>query len=258
MSTFPGLRRPDHVTPRRFVLHWKPIKEDTVMTEPQENREPRDRLIDAALGHVPFDGWSEVTFRAAIVDSGVASGLAHALFPRGPVDLALAFHKRGDALMVSRLQTAELGAMRFRDRIATAVRWRLEVVPDKEVVRRGMTLFSLPLHAADGAKALWGTADAIWTALGDTSRDINWYSKRATLSAVYGSTVLFWLGDDSIGHHDTWEFLDRRIDDVMQIEKVKAQLRENPLSKALLAGPMKLMERVKAPSRPEDLPGRTH
>ena len=228
------------------------------MTEPDETREPRDRLIDAALGHVPFDGWSDVTFRAAIADSGVAPGLARALFPRGPVDLALAFHKRGDALMAARLQTADLSAMRFRDRIATAVRWRLEVVPDKEVVRRGMTLFSLPLHAADGAKALWGTADAIWTALGDSSRDINWYSKRATLSAVYGSTVLFWLGDDSIGHHDTWEFLDRRIEDVMQVEKVKARLRENPLSKALLAGPMKLMERVKAPSRPDDLPGRTH
>jgi ubiquinone biosynthesis protein COQ9 len=55
------------------------------------------------------------------------------------------------------------------------------------------------MHAADGAKAIWGTADRIWTALGDTSDDLNWYTKRATLSAVYGSTVLYWLGDDSPG-----------------------------------------------------------
>jgi ubiquinone biosynthesis protein COQ9 len=144
--------------------------------------------------------------------------------------------------------------MRFRDRITQAVRWRLEGA-DREAVRRGTTLFALPMHAADGAKAIWGTADAIWSALGDTSQDINWYTKRATLSAVYGATVLYWLGDDSLGAQATWEFLDRRIEDVMRIEKAKASLRENPLGKALLAGPMKLMERVKAPTLPDDLPG---
>ena len=219
-------------------------------------RTAQDALLDAALAHVPFDGWSEKTFRAAIAGSGMDPGLARALFPRGGVDLALAFHRRGDAEMVAKLKAADLVSMRYRDRVAAAVRYRLEVVADKEAVRRGTTLFALPNHAADGAKAIWGTADAIWAALGDTSQDVNWYTKRATLSAVYASTVLFWLGDDSIGHQNTWDFLDRRIDDVMRIEKAKAGLRDNPLSKALLAGPMKLLERVKAPALPDDLPGR--
>ena len=93
-------------------------------------------------------------------------------------------------------------------------------------------------------------------ALGDTSTDINWYTKRATLSGVYSATVLYWLGDDSPGNAATWDFLDRRIDDVMSIEKMKAKLRENPVSKALLAGPMKLMEKVRMPKMPDDLPGR--
>jgi ubiquinone biosynthesis protein COQ9 len=215
----------------------------------------RDAVLDAALAHVPFDGWSEATFRAAVAASGVAPGLAKALFPRGAVDLALAYHRRGDAAMVARLKASDLAAMRYSDRVAAAVRFRLEAAGDKEAVRRGATLFALPQHAADGAKAIWGTADAIWAALGDTSRDLNWYTKRATLSAVYASTVLYWLGDDSIGHQATWEFLDRRIADVMRIEKAKAAFRDNPLGKALLAGPMKVMERVKAPTLPDDLPG---
>ncbi|MCA3446744.1 MAG: COQ9 family protein [Rhodobacter sp.] len=213
-------------------------------------------VLDAALSHVPFDGWSDTTLRAAIAASGVEPGLAQALFPRGAVDLALAFHRRGDDAMVAKLKATDLVAMRYRDRVAAAIRFRLEAVTDKEVVRRGATLFALPTHAADGAKAIWGTADAIWDALGDTSRDVNWYTKRATLSAVYAATVLFWLGDDSIGHQGTREFLDRRIDDIMRIEKVKAGLRDNPLSKALLAGPLKLMEAVKAPTMPDDLPGK--
>lgn len=214
-------------------------------------------ILDAALGHVPFDGWSEATFRAALADSGVAPPLGRALFPRGAVDLALAYHQRGDALMAERLRAADLGAMRYRDRVAYAIRTRLEMAEDKELVRRGTTLFALPTHAADGARAIWGTADAIWNALGDTSTDVNWYTKRATLSAVYASTVLYWLGDDSPGHEATWDFLDRRIGDVMQIEKAKATLRENPLAKAILAGPMKIMEKVKAPKLPDDLPGQT-
>ena len=215
-----------------------------------------ERILDAAMLHVPFDGWTEATFRAALTDSGVEPGLGKALFPRGGLDLALAYHRRGDQLMRDRLAVTDLSALRYRDRIATAVRFRLEVIEDKEAVRRGTTLFALPMHTAEGARAIWGTADAIWTALGDTSEDINWYSKRATLSAVYSATVLFWLGDDSPDHQASWDFLDRRIGDVMQIEKVKAGLRENPLSKLLLAGPMKLMEKVRKPSTPDDLPGK--
>lgn len=217
---------------------------------------PRDAVLQAALSHVPFDGWSETTLRAAITDSGVAEGLARALFPRGGIDLAIAFHKDGDGRMRDTLAANDLSQMRFRDRIAFAIRTRLDLIEDRELVRRGTTLFALPQHAPEGARLIWGTADAIWTALGDTTRDLNWYSKRATLSAVYGSTVLYWLGDDSLGHQATWDFLDRRIADVMQIESLKAKLRENPLGKAILAGPAKVMEKWRVPTVPDDLPGK--
>ncbi|MCX7286836.1 MAG: COQ9 family protein [Rhodobacterales bacterium] len=215
----------------------------------------KDRVLDAALAHVPFDGWSDRTLRAAAAEAGVDAGLARALFPRGGVDLALAFHARGDGDMTRRLAETDLSALRFRDRIARAVRLRLEDT-DQELVRRGTTLFSLPQHAAAGAGAIWGTADRIWTALGDTSQDLNWYTKRATLSAVYGSTVLYWLGDTSPGHQATWEFLDRRIDGVMQFEKLKASFRENPLGKAMMAGPGKVFSTLRAPKLPDNLPGR--
>ncbi|NHB75891.1 COQ9 family protein [Rhodobacter calidifons] len=212
------------------------------------------QLLDAALVHVPFDGWSDRTLAAAAADTGIAPGLARSLFPRGGVDLALAYHARGDAAMRARLAETDLSALRFRDRIKRAVQIRLDLA-DRELVRRGTTLFSLPPYAADGARAIWGTADAIWTALGDSSDDLNWYTKRASLSAVYGATVLYWLGDDSIGHQATWDFLDRRIEQVMQIEKLKATLRENPLGKALLAGPGKILASIRAPVRRDDLPG---
>ena len=207
------------------------------------------QLLDAIVMHVPFDGWSDAAFRAAVSDIGADMTAARAAVPRGAFDLAVAYHKRGDAMMLERLETEDLSALRFRDKIATAVRFRLEAVDDKEAVRRGTTLFSLPHNAPEGAKLVWGTCDAIWTALGDTSDDFNWYTKRATLSGVYTSTVLFWLGDDSPGHQATWDFLDRRIDDVMQIEKAKATVRKSPILSKMFAGPGWLLGQIKAPSR---------
>lgn len=218
----------------------------------------KDRLLDAALPEVPFDGWTEATFRRAVAGAGVSPAQARAACPRGAVDLALHFHRRDDDAMVERLRGADLTAMRFRDRVAHAVRLRLEIADaNREAVRRGMTLFALPMHASEGLRAMWGTVDAIWDALGDRSDDVNWYTKRATLSGVYTATVLYWLGDQSEGYADTWAFLDRRIDDVMSIEKVKGRVKASPILSRLMAGPEALLSRVRAPARMPrgDLPG---
>jgi len=219
--------------------------------------DPKHLLLDAALPHVPFDGWTEATFKAAVSDSSIEPTVARAVCPRGAVDLAVAYHQQGDTQMLAALKSADLNEMRFRDRITHAVRLRLEAVEDKEAVRRATTLFALPHHAPEGAKLIWATVDQIWNALGDTSDDFNWYSKRMTLSGVYSATVLFWLGDTSEGHAATWAFLDRRIDNVMQIEKVKAQVNKNPALSKLMAGPNWLMGRIKPPARfsKGDFPG---
>lgn len=215
------------------------------------------RLLDAALAHVAFDGWTEATFRAAAADAGIAPDLARAICPREATDLAVAFHRHGDRAMEAALAAEDSAALRFRDRVARAVRVRLEGA-DREVVRRGAAHFALPQNAGIGAGLIWGTADAIWRALGDRSDDIAWYTKRATLSAVYSATVLFWLGDESEGHRATWEFLDRRIGDVMRFEQFKARVRENPVLGRMLEGPLKALGRVRPPAgAPWDLPGRT-
>lgn len=221
------------------------------MTPPDESLQ--DKLLDAALMHVPFDGWTDAAFKAAAKDIDIDIATATAIFPRGPADLALAYHARGDQAMLDRLRSEDLGRLKFREKIAAAVRFRLEAVEDRELVRRGTTLFSLPHHAPDGARAVWQTCDLIWTELGDTSDDVNWYTKRATLAGVYSATVLYWLGDSSPDHAATWAFLDRRIDDVMQIETLKAKVRDSAILKPFLAGPNWLASQIKPPAKMTDL-----
>ena len=235
-----------------------PLAEDAEpRTEDDHLAATRRAVLAAALPHVAFDGWTDRTLTAAVKDAGAEPGLARLAFPRGGVDLALAFHNEKDAELARELASADLLGLRFRDRIAWAIMRRLELVAgDREAVRRGATLFALPIHAADGARAIWHTSDTIWTALGDTPRDFAWYSKRATLSAVYSSALLYWLGDETPGASATREFVARRIDDVMRIEGMKAKVRANPLGAALLKGPTAILERLR-PQRPAspDLPG---
>jgi ubiquinone biosynthesis protein COQ9 len=218
----------------------------------------RARLMEAVLPHVPFDGWSESALRAGASDIGLSESDVRTLCPRGPVDLAVAAHQAGDAEMARRLEQADLADMRFRDRVAEAVWLRLASAGDREIVRRAAALFALPHLAPEGAKLMWGTADAIWEALGDGSRDANWYSKRVTLSAVYSACVLYWLGDESPDATATRAFIDRRIEDVMTFEKVKGQLRGSEVLKPFLRPFEAMMSGVKAPStsrRDPDVPG---
>ncbi len=214
-------------------------------------------IITAALPHVQFDGWSETTLKAAIVDSGVDAGLAKLAFPRGAVDLALGYHFQGDADMRAAMAALDLDAMRYSARVARAISIRLDLA-DKEAVRRAMAFFALPIHAADGARALWHTADAIWESLGDTSRDYNWYTKRMTLSAVYSACVLFWLGDKSEEGAETEAFINRRIADVMRFEKTKAKFRESPFGQSLSRNLGGFLDGIKAPIAPDDLPGKVN
>jgi len=157
--------------------------------------------------------------------------------------------------MVAALAATDLGALRFREKVALAVRLRLQGA-DREAVRRGATLMALPQNTPDAARAVWATADAIWNALGDTSEDGNWYSKRAILAAVHSATVLFWLGDTSEGQAETWAFLDRRIENVMQFEATKARIKASPVLNPVLGLPFRLIESLKKPQSRGAMPGR--
>ncbi|MFV0383429.1 COQ9 family protein [Paracoccus sp. (in: a-proteobacteria)] len=211
----------------------------------------RDTLLDAALIHVPFDCMNDRALKAVARDLGLSGAMARVLVPQGGAGLAAAYHRRADAGLRDWL-AATPPEGRFRDRVAISIWQRLALV-DPELVRAGAATLALPQNAPLAARLVWETADAIWAGLGDGSDDLNWYSKRATLSAVISATVLFWLGDQSDGRADTRAFIDRRIDGVMRFEGVKARIGRlpgaAPLGRAAFGW-------IRAP-RTRDLPGKT-
>ncbi|ABS63683.1 rpsU-divergently transcribed protein [Parvibaculum lavamentivorans DS-1] len=186
----------------------------------------RARILAAALPNVAFDGWTPRLLKEAAEAAGISHGEMRLAFPDGVVDLVDYFLADGDRRMAEMLAKEDIAALKIRERITLAVRTRMEVdILYREAMRRAVTLLALPVSGTHGPRSLYRTVDAIWRAVGDTSTDFNFYTKRATLAGVFSSVTLYWFADDSEGFANTWAFLDRRIDDVMRFEKAKATVK---------------------------------
>jgi ubiquinone biosynthesis protein COQ9 len=192
-------------------------------TESDPDAALRDRLAEAVAHEAAFSGWTQLALRDAGEKAGAAAD-AQRLFPGGPVDVLSHLSRRADERTVEALEK-EGGELKTRDRIALGVKLRIQnTVGGKESVRRGLALLALPFNGPLAFRMLYRTTDAIWHAAGDKSTDFNFYSKRAILGGVFSSTVLYWLNDRSEGDQATWDFLARRIDDVMRFEKFKSDV----------------------------------
>jgi len=202
------------------------MEKDRQAQEAQDAQDERAAILASALPALAVEGFTESVLDRAVVAAGFAPSIKRQAFPRGALDLAIYFIARGTDDMEKKLATMDLPSMKVRARITQAVRTRLEIdAANKDIVRKASYFFAQPAHAKEAAKLLGATVDTMWRAAGDTSTDGNFYSKRAILSSVYIATRLFWLQDESPNHSESWAFLDRRIENVMQIETGKAKFR---------------------------------
>lgn len=184
-------------------------------------------ILEAALPHVPFDGFTDKVLEGAAAEAGADKIAMARLFPKGPASLVGAFSEAVDSEMENRLAKAKLSTMKVREKITFAVKTRLAVLqPNKEAARRAAAFLSLPPNAPLALTLLYKTVDSIWRAVGDKSTDFNFYTKRAILAGVYSTTLVRWFNDKTEDGSETDEFLANRIENVMQFEKFKAELRE--------------------------------
>ncbi len=195
--------------------------------------EQRRLFLKEALGIVPFDGWTPLMMQRATKGAGLSSSTTDLAFPSGIVDLLDFWAQENDRAMLEAMTKQDFQSLKIREKVTQAVQARLHTLsPHHEAARRAAATLALPLYAGKGAKFIWRSSDLIWRGLGDTSTDFNYYSKRATLSAVWTSTFTHWLADESEHYSSTKKFLDDRIENVMGIEKLKANMRKQNFNPA--------------------------
>ena len=173
-----------------------------------------------------FDGWTRAAVDSAAQQLGLDPIQARLAMPKSQTGMIDLYIQEVDRGLEAWFTPERVAKMKIREKIRELVWHRLEIMgPAREAVRRALAILTMPQNLPLALRISWRTADLMWRIAGDTSTDFNHYTKRITLGAVYGSTLLVWLDDQSEGWVDTAAFLDRRIDDVMRFEKFKADWR---------------------------------
>jgi len=186
----------------------------------------RRTILAEALKLAPFEGWTDRTLRQAVKAAELPDGAAALYFEGGVLDLLDFWARELDAQAQSEIATLDLSRLKIRERVTQAVLARLTAIaPHEEAARRASARLALPDGFARGVKQLWSTSDMIWHAIGDTSTDANFYSKRMVLSGVLATTLPVWLSDSAPDHAQGRAFLDARIANVMQFETFKFQVK---------------------------------
>jgi ubiquinone biosynthesis protein COQ9 len=198
--------------------HDNPLRADHLLAE-------KRAILAAALPDIPFDGWTEATLIGAAKAAGFDRTMALRAFPGGAIEL-LDFHvAEVDRAMLEALGERDLTGLKLREKIALAIRLRLESeAGHREAIRKAIGMLALPHRAPLALRQLHRTVDAIWHAVGDTSTDFSWYTKRFLLAGVYSATLLHWIDDRSPNQEASWGFLDRRLGDVMRIQGARGRL----------------------------------
>lgn len=176
-----------------------------------------DKIIEAYLPSVIFDGWSLEGAQNSALEIGVDEAVFRAVYPMGLVDVLDGFAAWADSAMLQQLELIDAKDMRVRDRIYTAIMARFDVLgPYKEAVQQSLKFWLNPLNKPRAASILWRSSDMIWQWAGDMSVDYNRYTKRGLLSAVMGPAMIYWLNDHSDDHMKTQNFVRGRIENVLR------------------------------------------
>jgi ubiquinone biosynthesis protein COQ9 len=178
-------------------------------------------ILSAALARVPEHGFSQAALSSGARDAGYLDASVN-LLPRGVFDL-VNYHLVTQRLgLKDRVQFPEPEAGKKGMGVGTKVRaLTLERLrANGEIISRwqeALAVMALPRNVGPSIAELARLSDEIWFLAGDTSVDASWYTKRASLSAVYSSTELFMTTDRSEGWAETEHFLDRRLEEVRNV-----------------------------------------
>ena len=190
------------------------------MTDPSDIA--RQAILKAMLPIAAFDGWTGKSLREAVAQTDLPKGSDLLYFPEGPLELIGFWAEQMNEAVKKEMDALDQSKMKIRDKVTAGVWARLNALgPHEEAARRAAARLSLPDAMGQGPKQIWSAADTIWRAIGDTSTDGNYYSKRTILSGVISTTLAVWLSDNSPDKTKSRDFLDARIANVMQFEKAK-------------------------------------
>ncbi|KAL6246027.1 Ubiquinone biosynthesis protein coq9, mitochondrial [Rhinocladiella similis] len=185
--------------------------------DPPPFHEAQDKILAAAIARVPKSGFTEDALVLGARDAGYLDVTVQ-LFPRGVFDL-INYHLVTQRLALkNNVQFPEGTHLGLGAKVRALVMARLRA--NEGIIHQwqgALGHMSLLGNIPASLQELTALSDEIWYLAGDTAVDFSWYTKRATLAAVYASSEVFMTTDTSKNFTATEEFLARRLEDTQYI-----------------------------------------
>ncbi|CAF1176705.1 unnamed protein product [Rotaria sordida] len=179
----------------------------------QRESDLRDDVLRESLKYVNEHGWTIEAIRAGIRASNQSTTI-EGMFSNG-YDLIDYFMRDANSKMSAYMnEQKQKGDMKGSRLLVEGLKYRLGlVVPYANTWNQALAQGALPQNAMRSWKNLLDLSSEAWHGIGDTSTDMNWYSKRLLLAAVYKSAEIYMLQDQSQNKTDSMNFLERRLND---------------------------------------------
>ncbi|KAF3763751.1 hypothetical protein M406DRAFT_65097 [Cryphonectria parasitica EP155] len=192
---------------------------------PESSFSPTERaILTAACAHVPAHGFSQAALSLGARDAGYLD-ISTNLLPHGVFSL-VQWHLVSQREALAEKAQELFGGAEQQDgqrigvgRKVEALTWA-RLMGNREVIGRwqeALAIMAQPSYVPESLRELAKLSDEIWFLAGDVSVDPSWYTKRASLSAIYASTELFMTTDKSQDFADTRKFLRRRLEEVQDV-----------------------------------------
>lgn len=177
----------------------------------------QEAILSAALKQVPEHGFTSKALTLGAKDVGYLD-VSVQLFPRGSFDLIIYYLVTQRLALKNNVHFAEDAKLGVGRKLKTLAMTRLR--SNKDTIHQwqgALGQMSLLGNLPASLKELNALSDEMWYLAGDTTVDFSWYTKRASLAAVYASSELFMTTDTSKDFAQTEEFLDRRLEDAQKV-----------------------------------------
>ncbi|XP_065827436.1 ubiquinone biosynthesis protein COQ9, mitochondrial-like [Oscarella lobularis] len=196
----------------------------------EEEEDTKGKLLDLALEFVPEYGWSKQALSRAAKSLGFPS-VAHGLVSRGAIDIIFYFERKSNNQIVEEFYPKSPRTKTDEEKpnvtafLYDIIKARLALIePYIEKWPQALALQSQPQYTVEAFTNLGHLMDDIWYLAGDNSTDMNWYTKRISLGAIYGSAELYMLQDRSPGYENTWTFVENRLDDFVALLRARKRI----------------------------------
>jgi ubiquinone biosynthesis protein COQ9 len=183
-------------------------------------------IIENILQIAPFEGWTNEALRQAASQAGIDAIQQKILFTGGINEVIALFNELENQKLSDYFAENSLENLRIPEKIEKIILFRLEQWhKNKEAIKK-LINYNAIWNITASTSQFYSQVDLFWQLAGDNATDFNFYTKRMTLAAVYSSTMLFWLNDNSPDMIKTENFLKNRLNEVAKIGKFTNKIKK--------------------------------